>query len=166
MKMNFLKLLVTSSILVLSSCNKNDDEPVSGNAVGIYKLTAFNTFDAQDLNGDGNSSINQINESVCFNNSFLKLNSDNTFTLDQKGVELTIIGTSETLDCYDDGEIIGTWSVSGNNLNLNAFGETVSYSINGSTIINAMNDADYVGTDSSGNPLYLTGNVSVVYTKQ
>ena len=94
------------------------------------------------------------------------MNSDNTFTLDQKGVELTIIGTSETLDCYDDGEIIGTWSVSGNNLNLNAFGESVSYTINGNTIINAMNDADYVGTDSSGNPIYLTGNVSAVYTKQ
>jgi hypothetical protein len=169
MKMNYLKLLVFASILVLLSCNKNDDEPVAETPtpVGIYKLTAFNVSVAQDLNNDGTPSTNQMNETSCFNNSFLKLNSDNTFTYDDKGIEINSNGITETIECYSYGQIAGTWVLSGNNIIFTeTSGDTYSWPYNGSNVTVTINDTDIVGTDSSDNPVYVTGNISAVYTKQ
>ena len=50
--------------------------------VGTYRLTAFNTTPPTDLNGDGTSSTNQMNEVTCFNNSLIILNSNGTYTAD------------------------------------------------------------------------------------
>ncbi len=47
--------------------------------VGSYKLTAFNSSVPTDLNNDGTSSTNQLSETSCFNNTFIIINSNNTF---------------------------------------------------------------------------------------
>lgn len=165
-------LLLIAGLGILTSCNKDDDNNngSSGSISGTYKLTAFNISVAQDLNGDGTASINQMSETACFNNSFMSLNENNTFVYDDKGVEITSDGMNDIIDCYDDGDVTGTWSVSGNTLTLNySFGGssiTDTYTVSGSTITIAVPDGDVVGTTSAGDPVYVTADIHAVYTKQ
>ena len=51
-------------------------------------MTAFNSSIPTDLNGDGSASTNQMNETNCFNGSFITLNSNNTFVADSKGIDI------------------------------------------------------------------------------
>lgn len=165
-------LLLVVGLGMLWSCNKDDDNDngSSGSIAGTYKLTAFNISVAQDLNGDGTASVNQLSETACFNNSFMTLNSNNTFVYDDKGVEITSDGMDDVIDCYDDGDVTGSWSVSGNTLTLNySFGGapvTDTYTISGSTITLSVPDGEVVGTTSSGDPVYVTADIQAVYTKQ
>ena len=84
------------------------------NVVGTYILTQFNTTPATDLNLDGTPSVNQLQETICFNNSLLKLNADNTFVINSKGVDINI--TNNTITCSTDPDELGTWSLTGNQL--------------------------------------------------
>ncbi|HLP65296.1 lipocalin family protein [Flavobacterium sp.] len=133
---------------------------------GTYKLTAFNTSIPTDLNGDGTSVTNQLNETTCLNDMFLTLNANNTFTADSKGVEITI---NNVIGCFTDPDITGTWSVTGNVLTLTYVdaGDTYndSYTINGNTLSLTVQDGTVVGT-AGGNPVELTCDITIVYTKQ
>lgn len=166
--MKFLNLLAIFT-LVITGCSKNDDEDVApapvATPVGTYKLTAFNVSTAQDLNGDGTSSVNQMNESICLNNSFLVLNADNTFAYNDKGIEITSDGVTDEITCYNDGNITGTWSINGSVLTLNSNGTMETYTYTGNTISITVPDSDVVGM-SGGNPVYVTADLSVIYTKQ
>lgn len=163
--MRFLNLLGFFA-LVITGCSKNDDAPTeNASPVGTYRLTAFNISQAQDLNGDGTSSVNQLNESTCLNNSFLTLNANNTFTYDDKGIEITFNGTDDEITCYDDGDVSGTWSINGSVLTLTSNGMDDTYTLSGNTITISVPDSDVVGM-SGGNPVYVTADLSVVYIKQ
>jgi hypothetical protein len=164
-----------------SSINIEDFGGTSGgniaNIVGTYKLTHFNTSVPTDLNGDGVKSTNQMNETVCFNNSFLVLGSNNTFAAASKGVEIDVqvdgvTGlTTQTMQCYEDPPISGTWSKSGNIITLSYTqdGEqhTDSFTLIGNTLQLTVVNGEIVGTvQSTGAPAYLTSNITIIYTKQ
>lgn len=134
---------------------------------GTYKLTAFNTSVPTDLNNDGTSSTNQLSETTCYNNSFMTLNTNNTFSADSKGVEIDL-GTN-ALECFTDPVIIGTWSVSGSTLTTTYIDSGTTYTdtftISGNTLTYNINGGEVVGT-AGGNPVYLTSNIQIIYTKQ
>lgn len=166
-------LLAFVSLGILSSCNNddnNDGGSSSGSIAGTYKLTAFNISAPQDLNNDGTPSVNQMNETACFNNSFMTLNADNTFVYDDKGLDIVTDGVNELIECYDDGDVTGTWSKSGNVLTLTYTFDGDSYSddytVSGSTITLMVENGSVVGTTSAGDPVYVTADFSAVYTKQ
>lgn len=177
-----LSIFVVFSSLTFVSC---DNEPVDSellrssngstggggstgtSVVGTYKLTAFNSSVPTDLNNDGTTSSNQLNETSCFNNSMLTLNSNNTFSADSKGVDIDL--TTNTLECFTDPVTIGTWSVSGSNLSLTYMDGGTSYTdvyvISGNTLTYSISGGEVVGM-SGGSPVYLTSNIQVIYTKQ
>lgn len=168
--------------LILVSC---DNEPVdnallnstnnpttgggsTGSSIeGTYKLTAFNTSIPTDLNNDGTSSTNQLNETACYNNSFLTLNANHTFSADSKGVDIDL-GTN-ALECFTDPVIIGTWALSGSTLTITYTDGGTSYSdtfnVSGNTLTFSENGGEIVGT-AGGTPVYLTSNIQIIYTKQ
>lgn len=137
--------------------------------VGTYLMTAFNVSVPQDLNGDGTASTNQMNETTCFNNNTLVLNANNTFTATSKGLEIDGIGSTAVLTCFTDPSFSGTWSQSGSNVTFTYMDGGQSYSdtyvLNGTTLTYTLTDGEVVGT-AGGNPVYLTANIAVVYTKQ
>lgn len=139
----------------------------STSIVGAYKLTAFNTSVPTDLNNDGTASTNQLNETSCYNNSLLVLNSNNTFTADSKGVEIDF--TANTLECFTDPDITGTWVLNGSILSLTYVDGGTTYTdnftVSGSNLSFSVNDGDVVSI-LSGNPVYVTSNIQFVYTKQ
>lgn len=151
----------------------------SGSVAGTYKLTAFNTSVPTDLNNDGTASTNQLTETNCFNDMFLVLNANNTFVSDSKGTEIAIEvdGATgevvETIGCFTDPDVTGTWSLNGNVLSLtytdSDTGEQITDNFNvvGNTLVATINDGEVVGTETTtGAPVYLTSDITIIYTKQ
>jgi len=193
--MNTKKYILTSLLAVLflgfTSCS-GDEEPVdplllnnggnnggggSGTSTifGVYVLTAFNSSVAIDLNGDGVASINQLNETTCLNNSFLTLNQNNTFEATSKGVDINFeinngVETT-TIECYTDAPSIGTWATQGNNVSFTYTDEdgetyTDTFTRQGNNLIYTLEDGSVVGTANDGTPVYLTADITLIYTKQ
>ena len=136
--------------------------------VGNYKLTAFNTSIPTDLNGDGTASTNQLSETNCLNNSFVALNANNTFTADSKGIDIDI---NNNIACFTDPDFTGTWVLNGNILSLTYTDGpdtiTDNYIVNGNTFSATLNDGQVVGVEQvSGEPVYLTCDITIIFTKQ
>jgi hypothetical protein len=143
--------------------------PVSTSIVGSYTMTAFNTSVSTDLNSDGTASTNQMTETTCFNNNTIVLNANNTFTATQKGVDIDSSGATDVLTCYADPNITGTWSLVNSTLTLTYMDTGVQYNdvyaLVGSTLKMVVNQGDIVGM-VGGQPVTLTANIDIVYTKQ
>lgn len=139
----------------------------STSIVGTYILTAYNSSVPTDLNNNGISSTNQMNEHSCFNDMFLTLNSNNTFNANARGIEINTAGTAT--DCYIDPDYNGTWTQNGNTITLNYTDGGTTYndtfSIVGNTLTFSITGGEVIGL-AGGNPVYLMSNIQLVYTKQ
>jgi hypothetical protein len=137
--------------------------------VGTYILTAFNTSVPTDLNGDGTTSTNQMAETTCLNNSLFVLNSDNTFTSNSKGIDIDLTTTPNVLTCFTDPDTTGTWTLVGNILKTTYVEGGVTYNdeftVVGNTLVYTVNNGEVVGT-ASGIPVYLTSDITIIYSKQ
>jgi hypothetical protein len=132
---------------------------------GTYKLTAFNTVPPSDLNGDGTTSTNQMNEVTCFNNMFLTLNANNTYAANSKGVDVDGAGGYE---CFTDPDDIGTWALVGNQLTLTSSDTTIDpfvFIVSGNTLSNTTSNGSIL-TDSNGIVIEITADITIIYTKQ
>lgn len=142
--------------------------------VGNYLLTSFTSSEPTDINADGTSSNNILSETACFNDMHLILNSNNTFVADSKGadIQIEVINNIETevIGCFVDPDEDGTWVLNGNILTLSFPGstDTVVYTYNSSnnTLSATENDGSIVGMTSQDEPIYLTTNLTLTYTKQ
>lgn len=154
-----------------------NDGSVNNNTVfGVYVMTAFNSSVPIDLNGDGVSSTNSLDETNCFNNSFLTLNQNNTFIAISKGIEINFdfdLVTGEeisTIECFTDESTTGTWAVDGTNVVFTSTdaGETYSdtFAVVGNTLVYTVEEGSVVGTTDDGVPAYLTSEIEIIYTKQ
>jgi len=177
-------------LLVFSSCNVEPIDPVladqlaqnnssnnngggsnGGNTsiAGTYLLTAFNTSVPTDLNGDGTASINQMSETTCFNNSTFILNSNNTFTATGGGIDIDLSVTPNVLTCFTDPSTNGTWTLNGNQLTTSYMEGGVSYTdiftVVGNTLIITEQNGEVVGM-ANGNPVFLTSDITAIYSKQ
>jgi hypothetical protein len=145
------------------------DPNANANTAGTYLMTSVNTSIPTDLNVDGNFSANQMTETNCYNNNILTLNADNTFTATQKGVEITVSGTTDVLSCYTDPNIAGSWTLVNNTLTLTYTDSVKQYNdfyiFDGTVLKTTIAQGDVVGT-LGGAPVTLTANIDVIYTKQ
>ena len=151
--------------------NNNGGGSNGGNTsvAGTYLLTAFNTSVPTDLNGDGTSSINQISETTFFNNSTFILNSNNTFSATGGGIDIDLSVTPNVLTCFTDPSTNGTWTLNGNQLTTNYMEGGVSYTdvftVVGNTLIITEQNGEVVGM-ANGNPVFLTSDITAIYSKQ
>lgn len=152
-----------------SAINLDDFNQVTS-VSGSYLMTAFNTSIPTDLNNDGTASTNQMNETTCFNNSILVLNQDNTFVISSKGIDIVTDGVNQSLSCFMDPNILGTWTLSGNTLTIQYTEGGLQYSeqfiVSGNTLVYTLNNTEIVGTTSTNVPVYLTADISIIYTKE
>lgn len=176
--MKSIKSIVTLFVLTVAfttiSCDNEPVDPAldlssSSSVTGTYFMTAFNSSIPTDLNGDGVSSTNQMNETNCFNGSYITLNANNTFVANSKGLDINSNGSSSTIECFDDGTFSGTWVLSGNRLSITYMDQGVEYTdeavLSGNTIVSTYQNGEVVGTTSSGEPVYLTSNLQIIFTK-
>lgn len=171
-RFKILATLIVFGAALFTSCG--DTEPIDPAVVtgdtsvitGRYRLTAFNTDVRTDLNNDGTTSTNQMSETTCYNNMFLTLNENNTFSADSRGVD---ISATDALECFTDPIITGTWVRSGSQLILTytESGETFTdtYTILGDTLTIREDLGTIVGIPVDV-PVFLTSGITIVYTKQ
>ncbi len=171
---SIVKFLVLSIALVTASCDNEPIDPAidisaSSSVTGTYYMTAFNSSIPTDLNEDGSASTNQMNETNCFNGSFITLNSNNTFVANSKGIDINTTGATSIIECFDEGNFTGTWALSGNQLSITYLDGGVEYTdvatLSGNTIVSTVQNGEVVGNTSGGEPIYLTSNLQIIFTK-
>ncbi|ESU21178.1 hypothetical protein FEDK69T_25450 [Flavobacterium enshiense DK69] len=172
-RITILATLTLFSAVLFTACG--DTEPVdpavltgvtNDDVVGRYQLTAFNTDVQTDLNRDGSPSSNQMSETTCYNNMFLTLNEDKTFTADSKGVDISSINS---LQCFTDPLITGTWAYNGNTIVLtyteNNIEHNESFSVSGIKLVAREDQGTIVGIPID-TPEFISSGVTMIYTKQ
>jgi len=157
MKMSIQRLSTFFIILtVLFSCSSDDGGtpviPDSFLAIGAWNLTAVNVSVAQDVNEDGASSTNLIDELPCLS-GLLTINSNNTWSATIVDIDVTpITGDLYIINCGSSLSFSGNWSNTGNTLSLNS-SDFQDFTLSGDTL-----------TENKGENL--PGFLSFVYTKQ
>ncbi len=137
----------------------------TGTVPGLYKLTAFNTSVPTDLNGDGTSVTNQMNEVTCFNDSFMTINVNNTYVADSKGVDIDFNGDYE---CFTDPDDTGTWVLNGTQLTMTSSDTTIDpavFTVSGNTLTFTVPNGTAF-TDDNGTVVEITCDLTLIYTKQ
>ena len=170
----YLVILAISAFTI--SCSKDDDNndvliptpPVVTSET--YLLTAFNTALPTDLNGDGTASVNQMTEINCFSANSITIKSDNTFTAQQNGVYIDSDATPSTIECYVDSQISGTYTIADGFITLNYVVDGVAseqqYEIDATSLRSTYSDDFIVSRDDTGTPVYITTDLTIIYTKQ
>lgn len=137
---------------------------------GTYLMTAFNSSVPVDIDFNGSSSANLMSETDCLDNNFLVLNLNNTFSATSNGIDIIFDGVNDTIECFNDPNITGTWSLNGSALTLTyTFDNDVYsdvYNVSGNSLTHTISNGEVVGTTSTGEPVYITANISIIYTKQ
>ena len=152
------------------ACDSDDDSNNNSDVAGTYNLTAFNAPMSVDFDGNGTSSSNIMNESNCYANSKLVLNSDGSYTLTDNSVNIS--GT--TSNCGSQ-TTTGTWSRSGNTFTMNSgvgtnivttnYNYVKASGTNGATMTRTTTNGMYPSLNASGNPQWSIGTTNMVYTR-
>jgi len=169
-KLKFFTLAVAGCFALVSCSDDDNENNNSGNTnsdlVGTYRLTSWNSPVSVDFDGDGVSNTNMMNESNCYNNSIMRINNDNTYTMTYNyvGIDGTVSCQSETTN--------GTWTRNGNSFATTniAGGQNVNTNYNfasgnQTTLTRNMSNWNYPSVDANGSQVYASGNVNTVMTR-
>ncbi|GMN07401.1 hypothetical protein MTsPCn5_27900 [Croceitalea sp. MTPC5] len=155
--MRFQYLFFGLFVLFMVSCS-DDDGDGGGESTGVefagsWQITAITVSSAIDINNDGVTSTNLLDEADCLMGT-LQLNSDFTFTASTVTIELltAITGNLYALTCSDLQNTNGNWGVQAGQLFL-VSGTSRPFTISGTNQL-----TELLGND-------LPGIQSVVYTR-
>ena len=88
----------------------------SNDLIGHWSLSRMVADTAVNLNDDGVSSINLLEETSCFNNMSITFSSDGTFITNNATMTFEAGSKENEFSCIADRMDNGTWEVSENNL--------------------------------------------------
>jgi len=109
--MKKILLFGLTSLFTLTSCHYDDEEQdIVDNSyiTGNYDLVLWKMPISSDIDGNGKSSHNLIEESDCFTHSAISVNEDFTFTL----IHHEVLLKNGNFSC-DTETVAGTWSRTG-----------------------------------------------------
>ncbi len=168
-KLQILMMAMAGCFVVGCDDTENEDK-TNYDVVGTYNLSAFNAPTAQDFDGNGTRSANLLEESSCYNNSRMTVNSSNTYTLVDNYVDVT----GDTSSCATkitsgswsrSGNTFTTMSGNGSNMVINNYTFTPAGNSNSATMSRNVSNAYYPSINtSSGKPQSSSGDVNMVYT--
>ncbi len=159
----------------LGDCTGDDNnEPDDAEVVGTWKLTAWNTTEATDINNDGTASINALDEIDCYDNETIVFNADNTGTVmstTYAELSLTIeAGTTDsyifTQECIDEIENTQiTWTQTGNTIMITDEDDVeFSFTLSGNEMSNTVEEGFQV-INSDDSTVTVNQDLTFVYTK-
>ncbi len=110
------------------------------NVIGIWDLTQVNISAAQDVDLDGNSSSNLVDEVSCISGTLL-IDADFTWTFEQTEVAITgITGGLFFAQCGGTSTASGTWTSSTSQVTFSGSSTLDNLSIVGETLVNNINE--------------------------
>lgn len=149
--------LLASVLILVLSCSSDDvadnSTNVSPEATGTYSLTALNVSTVQDVNEDGNSSTNLVDEMNCLTGT-LSINNDTSWSLNVIRINVTsITGGDFFIACGDADNNQGTWTFANGQISLHGGSDTAIYLLSNGILTRQINED-------------LPGFQSAVFTKQ
>ncbi len=185
----YFKLITLSLLISVFSC---DNEPLTDfdltnppqnnggtnpsgevSIVGTWKMTAWNVPEGQDINQDGITSNNLLDEMDCYNNETILFNSNNTAvstSTSYADIELNlVVGTTNEFDysitCVPEIETTDlTWTQTGNIVTTTALGASTNLTLNGNELSFLIPEGFTVVSDDSSTTVIQ--DLTIVYTKQ
>ncbi len=150
------QILATIVLLLIAACSSDDNASTTSTpdeATGIYTLAAVNVSPAQDVNEDGSSSTNLLEEMSCLSGT-LTLNADASWRLTLVRLNVTsITGGQFFIECSDSDSSSGTWTNSNGQISLNGSFEPTVYLLSSNTLTRQLSEE-------------LPGFQSIVFEKQ
>ncbi|MDV6168562.1 hypothetical protein R1T16_09015 [Flavobacterium sp. DG1-102-2] len=173
-KINLLVCTLAIAGLGFTSCSDDDNDNTNDTRIeGTYQLDEVNTPQATDFDRDGDSHIDQTEESACYNGGKIVLNADNTFEYVVTG----ILVQDGTTGCRDTETKTGVYTVEPATDPKNAL-ITLTYTENNQTVTRQFTKIGdelswtssailgvYADRDANGNPIEVSGAVEYVYEK-
>jgi hypothetical protein len=169
---NLLSLILVAAIFV--SCSSDDDD--GGVALqGTWKLTAFNTQNAYDLNGDGIISNDVMGQTNCLQNETLVFNETNTgaeMSTSRINIELEIVtGTTDeyeySFECLNVAETTAfTWTQNGNTVVITQGIITFSGTQTGNEITFFIPNGYAIPVEDGDEIVFVNEDLTMVYQKQ
>ncbi|MGX1930235.1 hypothetical protein [Flagellimonas sp. 2504JD4-2] len=142
--MKILKILPLLALLLgLSSCNSDDNgdtNTLNTAVIGIWDLVEVNISSAQDMNSDGTSSTNLLDEVDCISGTLL-IDSDLIWTLEQSRISITTItGGLFFADCTGTDISTGLWNASGSQVTFSGDNAPDPFVIINDQLVNQIGD--------------------------
>ncbi|MEM0517765.1 MULTISPECIES: lipocalin family protein [Aequorivita] len=162
--------------LAFTACSSDDDSSSNEASIeGTWKMTAFNTENAYDLNNDGTASTSVMDETNCYQNETIVFNADGTgtaFNTSYADIELTLVaGTTDeyeyTVTCVsEDDSTPFLYTQNGNTITLTMGGFNQDVTLSGNTLTYVFEEGFYVEVDNNGTTTTVTEDITFVFTKQ
>lgn len=115
--------LFTCLVLLFISCSSDDDAITiddSALVIGTYNLTEINVNIAQDVDEDGTSSNNMLDELDCLSGA-LEIKADGTWSIDLVRLDITsVTGDFYAIRCGRTNNFTGKWTFQSSVLDLKA----------------------------------------------
>lgn len=142
---NFFKYLTISLLAISVSCSSDDDSSSNDSVEGTFRLVSFEIENSIDLDGDGDSSTNLIEETGCYQDETLAFNSGGAGIATTRSFldVFVVISTdsdggetfSQTIDCVLEEDVSNfTWTQNGSVVTINVGGDTVTLSYDGNEL--------------------------------
>lgn len=165
-------MIAVAGCLTIGGCSSDDDNnsntPIpNADLVGTYKMTAWNVPEEVDLDDDGVVNTNLLNETECYDESMMTINSNGTYTMMYSYVNIE----GGAMSCQNE-TTTGTWVRNGNSFTTTHIsgGQNMNTpytfaSGNTTTLTRNITDGSYP-TVNNGTAEYAQGNISIVMTRQ
>ncbi len=142
---NFFKLAMVSLLAISVSCSSDDDSSSNDSVEGTFRLVAFEVETSFDLDGDGDSSTNLIEETGCYQNETITFNNDNTGTaITRSFLDVFVVISTDSdgedtyfqiIDCIEEEESSSfTWTQNGSTVTTFVDGATRGFTFTGDEI--------------------------------
>lgn len=172
-----MKKLVTLILVaaIFVSCSSDDDNG-SVAIEGTWKMTAFKSQNAYDLNGDGIISNDIMGQTNCFQNETMIFNANHTgadMSTSRLEIDLELVAGSTneyeyTVNCVNENNTSAfTWTKNGDIVTVSQGGTTFSGTQDGDKItIKKLNGFTIEVPQGNGGTTYISEEVTIVYKKQ
>ena len=153
-KIVFILFLCSIFLLSCSSDDNGGSDPDNSAAVGTWTLIALNINPPQDIDMDGNSTDNILDELACATGT-ITINADGTWSSIIENLSITTItGDLFIINCAgNSSQSSGNWLLQGSQLTLFRGFSSVLFTLQGDTLTNNSNED-------------LPGFISEVYQRQ
>ena len=161
----------SASIDALDSCNNS--QSVS-EIVGTWQLTAWLVQSGLDLNNDGSSNLNLLDEMDCYNNETIEFNTDGTASINSRSFAEIIVefevGSTNSFDYFincieEDNITTATWTEDGDSITLvyDGIDEEIQFTLENNQLSLLVPNGFFA--QSSDFSLEVLEDITIVYTK-
>ncbi len=160
--------------IAFTACSSDDDNNTTS-VEGTWKLTAFETENAYDLNNDGTASRSVMNETNCYQNETVVFKANGTGQANNTSyaeIEFTLVtGTTDQYEywvtCVPETETIPfLYTQNGNNVTITMGATSQPAVLSGNTLTYVINKGFLLEVEENGDTTTVLEDITFVFTRQ